>query len=342
MGVHVRLWLYRHHFLGSTEFDVPVICVGNLSVGGTGKTPMIEFLVQLLQPVYPIGVISRGYGRTTTGFLRLNQNHLAAEVGDEPLLLKLKNRQAEVAVGEARVIAIPKLLSEAPQIKVILMDDGYQHLSVRPQVNILLTSYQMPFWKDHLLPMGTLREFPSAKERANLIIVTKCPADMSANEKEACLQYIQPLPKQKVFFSTLRYGDPYLLFGGQAILPDSEKLIVLSGIADATLFIEHISKTYEYIHFEFGDHHAYRPDELKKIVKNYSGYKNWITTEKDAVRLIPFRDWFLENGIVLWVQPVSVTFPNDNPENFQALMQQYMAYYYPAPVQNEALPNDEE
>jgi tetraacyldisaccharide 4'-kinase len=339
LGVHIRLWLYRHHFLGSTEFDVPVICVGNLSVGGTGKTPMIEFLVNLFQSKYPVSIISRGYGRSTSGFIRLNNQHQAAEVGDEPLLLKLKHPQAEVAVGEARVIAIPRILSEAPHTRVILMDDGYQHLSVRPQVNILLTSYQLPFWKDHLLPMGTLREFPSAKERAHIIIVTKCPENLSEADMEACRQSIRPRPDQKVFFSSLQYGQPYLLFGGNTAFSTSENLIALSGIADASLFIEHISQKQDPIHFEFGDHHVFRLDELKNIVKNYPGNKTWITTEKDAVRLIPFRNWFLENGIALWVQPVQLAFLKNNREDISALLQQYLAFYYPetAPATDQSM-----
>jgi tetraacyldisaccharide 4'-kinase len=342
LGVHIRLWLYRHHFLGSTEFDVPVICVGNLNVGGSGKTPMIEFLVKLIQSKYPVGIISRGYGRSTSGFIRLNNQHQAAEAGDEPLLLKLKHPQAEVAVGEARVIAIPKLLSEAPHLKAILMDDGFQHLSVRPQVNMLLTSYQMPFWKDHLMPMGTLREYPSAKERAHIIVVTKCPENLSEADLEACRQSICPRPDQKIFFSSLQYGQPYLLFGGNATISASENLIALSGIADAALFIEHISQTQEPIHFEFGDHHVFRLDELKNIVKNYPENKTWITTEKDAVRLIPFRSWFLENGIALWVQPVQVSFLKHNREDLSALLLQYLAFYYPEPAPSADLHKDAE
>jgi tetraacyldisaccharide 4'-kinase len=329
--VRIRLWLYEHHFLGSTDFDLPVICVGNLSVGGSGKTPMIEYLTELFRDKYPVGIISRGYARKTTGFLRVGMQHSAAEVGDEPLLLKLKHRYAEVAVGEARVIAIPRLIADVPHLKVLLMDDGFQHLSVRPHVNILLTNYHLPYWKDNLLPVGTLREFPSSAKRANIIVVTKCPADLSQQEKLEILKKIDPEPNQKVFFSGLRYGQPYLLFGGNSVLGEKEHLITITGIADPGLFLEYLAGTHEYIHFEFGDHHPYTIEHLQRIAKNYIDQKKWITTEKDAVRLLPFRNWFLEKNIELWIQPVAVEFLNSPDGSFPELMRSYLSYYYPEP-----------
>lgn len=334
LGVRLRRWLYRHHFLGSAEFDVPVISVGNLSVGGTGKTPMTEWLIRTISPAYRVGVISRGYGRTTRGFIRVHVKLQASQAGDEPLLLKLKYRQTEVAVGEARVIAIPRLLTEAPELKVILLDDGYQHLSVRPQVNILLTSYERPFWKDHLLPMGTLREEASASARAHILIVTKCPDDLDAAGREACLRQIRPKPGQKVFFSGLRYGRPYLLFGGEASLEPNEKLVLLTGIANAAPLVRQLSAGHELLHFEFGDHHLFREFELARIAGNYPDQRHWITTEKDAVRLIPFRQWFVQQGITLWVQPVEVYFlpgPEGDPAQ---LIREYLAFYYPERVEN--------
>jgi tetraacyldisaccharide-1-P 4'-kinase len=145
-----------------------------------------------------------------------------------------------------------------------------------------------------------------------------------------------------VFFSFLKYGNPYLLFGGNSIFPVSEKLIALSGIADASLFIDSVSRSNEYIHFEFGDHHRYRQEELQNIVKNYGGQKYWITTEKDAVRLMPFKNWFLENGIVLWVQPVVVEFLKINDTDFAEMMLSYMKFYYPEPAPDSIVSNDAE
>ncbi len=329
--IWLRNWLYKTNFIGSTDFEIPVISVGNLSVGGTGKTPFIEFLIELLHTDYKVGILSRGYRRKTSGYLSVQPQHTVKDVGDEPLMIKLKYPMTAVSVGEQRVIAIPKLLHHYPETKVILLDDAFQHQSVRPDINILLTSYHKPFWNDAILPIGTLREFVSGKERANIIIVSKCPQQWALEEENKIIQKIQPTEKQKVFFTTIQYGVGYNLLNAEdaLTLSDNKEELLMTGIADAQPLKEHLSKKVkDIVHFNFDDHHYFLEQELETIKKNYPNFSRWITTEKDGVRLAAHMKWFYDNQIALYCIPIKTVFIGSNQAEFKPMIKGFLNHFY--------------
>src|SRR6201991_3119222 len=207
--VKMRNWCFDKKILSSTAFNLPIICVGNLAVGGTGKSPMVELLIRTLRSKFEIAVLSRGYKRKTRGYALANESTTALDIGDEPMQFHQKFPDVAVAVGEERIVAIPQLLHDRPDTKVIILDDAFQHRSVRPGMNILLTDYSNLFTRDWWLPSGDLRDAPSSYKRADLIIVTKCPEDLRENERQSITQEIAPLPHQQVFFSSIQYGFPY-------------------------------------------------------------------------------------------------------------------------------------
>ncbi len=330
-AVWIRNSLYKSNFIGSTDFEIPVISVGNLSVGGTGKTPLTAYLVELLQQHYKIAVLSRGYKRKTSGYLSVSATHTAEEVGDEPLMLKLKYPNAQVSVGEQRVIAIPTLLYQQPDTQVICLDDAFQHQSVRPDINILLTPYDNPFWEDSILPLGTLREFKSGKQRANIIIVSKCPEGLNADERNNILKQLMPSENQKVFFTTVNYGLPYNIMNPdqQLNFSDNENQLLITGIANANPLKKYLrEQSNEIIHFEFSDHHYFEQTELESIVQNYPEYKNWISTEKDSVRLALHIDWLRANGISIYAIPIKTFFLNNSKDEFDKLIKGFLDYFY--------------
>ncbi|MDB5227997.1 MAG: lpxK [Bacteroidota bacterium] len=335
--IWLRNWLYKSNFIGSTDFEIPVISVGNLSVGGTGKTPFVELLIELLQPNYKIGVLSRGYKRKTTGYVAVKHAHTSKEVGDEPLMIRLKYPDVQVSVGEQRVFAIPRLLSEHPETQVILLDDAFQHQSVRPDINILLTTYDNPFWKDHILPIGTLREFESGKKRANIIVITKCPQTFNESDERKIIGSIHPDGTQKVFFSELKYGTAYNLLdpNDHLIFSKEHAELLITGIANADHlenYIEERSK--EIVHFNFDDHHFFEEDELENILKNYPAFKRWITTEKDGVRLALHKNWFIKNNISLYCLPVKTKLTGSNKDEFAKTISGYLEYFYTEEIPN--------
>ncbi|MFQ5448844.1 MAG: tetraacyldisaccharide 4'-kinase, partial [Saprospiraceae bacterium] len=211
LGVSLRDFFYRQNLLLSVKFNVPIISVGNLSIGGAGKTPHIEYLIRLLRPYLNVSTLSRGYRRNTQGFQIVNPQNTALEMGDEPLMFKKKFGDVFVTVSESRSLAIPEILGKHPRTQVILLDDAFQHRSVQPGLNILLTEYSRPFTRDFLLPSGRLREWRSAYRRADVIIVTKCPADIGPSERESLTAEIKPFSHQRIFFSSYRYLPPYYI-----------------------------------------------------------------------------------------------------------------------------------
>lgn len=329
--IWLRNWLYKSNFIGSTDFEIPVISIGNLSVGGTGKTPFVEMLIELLCADYKVGILSRGYKRKTSGYISVQSHHTSEEVGDEPLMMKLKYPMTNVSVGEERVIAIPKMLHEFPDTKVILLDDAFQHQSVRPDINILLTTFDKPFWNDSILPLGTLREFASGKNRANIIVVTKCPEDLSEQKQSEIIQKINPTENQKVFFATIKYGVPYNLLNGndRLFFEKNKPELLLTGIANGEPLKKYLSeKAKEIVHFNFSDHHFFDQHELENIKKNYPDFKRWITTEKDGVRLAAHAKWLAENGISLYCIPMKTIVIGKNAADFSPSVKGFLDYFY--------------
>lgn len=280
--------LYDRGIKPSVAFEVPVICVGNLTVGGTGKTPMIEYLVRLLQASCSVATLSRGYGRKTRGFRIAGDSDNAETIGDEPYQFYLKfGDKVMVAVGEERALAIPTILQEQAEVNVVLLDDGFQHRRVRPGFSILLSDYSRPFYKDLLLPAGRLRESRWNAGRAQAIVVTKCPPGISDQEMLEVEHRIRMYAEKPVFFSSIRYGTP-ISFTGSAENAPSKEVVLISGLANPKPLESYVAENYTLVdHLIFKDHHKYTKADIDAIVTKArkSPSVSFITTEKDRVKL---------------------------------------------------------
>lgn len=279
----IRNWLYDVGVLKSYSFDIPVIAVGNLSAGGTGKTPQIEFLIRLLSPQYKVATLSRGYKRKSKGFILANEAATAELIGDEPYQYFKKFPQIQVAVDADRHHGINQLLKQAVKPQVILLDDAFQHRRVRAGYYLLLTTYDELFCEDYILPTGNLRESRRGAKRANVILVTKCPASIS--------QVAQRTIKKKIgldipiFFSTIAYDD--MLYSETKSMPitalKANETLVLAGIARPKPFLEYLGAQKENTML-FDDHHHFSASDIREI-KMKAGNRSIVTTEKDFVRL---------------------------------------------------------
>lgn len=319
-GIGVGCWrkLYQWDIMHRFQFDIPVISIGNLSVGGTGKTPMVEYLIQLLEKKFQTATLSRGYGRKTRGYIFANNDSSFTEIGDEPRQFKTKFPECAVAVAENRSLGIPNLLADAPDTQVILMDDAFQSLSVKPSLSILLTDFSKLFFNDYLLPAGRLREFRSAYKRADMIVITKCPKDVSDRRRDYILFKIQPHSHQQVYFSTLKYEQPYALLNkeNKLILDKEYEVVLFCGIAKPKILIEYLNeKTKSVRTITFSDHHLYKQNDLEKLKREFdsrdigtTSKKIIITTEKDAMRLEEYKIWLGENKLPVYVLPIQIEF----------------------------------
>lgn len=291
--------MYRAGILSRTEFDIPVVCIGNLAVGGTGKTPHIEWLIRALKSQCRPAVLSRGYKRKTTGYLAAGPESDALQLGDEPFQLHLKFPEMPVAVCENRVMGIPYLLGDFPETELILMDDGFQHLPLKAGYAILLTDYNNLFTDDYLMPSGLLREFRSGYQRADCIIVSKCPSDLSLSEKTKLSNKINPLPHQRLYFSSLKYDDP-VCFHGTALQPKPDTTVLaVSGIANANPFEQEIKRRFKNVSCKrYSDHHTYQFKDLIDLKERVNAMpgdtKIMVCTEKDMTKIKPLlnqSDW---------------------------------------------------
>ena len=284
----LRNHFYEKGWFKSTQFDIPVICVGNLSVGGTGKSPMIEYLIELLKDDYRVAVLSRGYGRNTKGFRLVEEHSLAEEVGDEPLQFKQKFPEVTVAVCEERTAGIPKLMSNA---EVILLDDAFQHRKVKASRYILLTPYNDLFMNDYMLPTGNLREPRSGASRADIILVTKCPPRVPYASMQQ-VEFDMPIQAhQKLYFSKISYDD--IIYGVSETQPLSylknKSFTLVTGIANPQPLIEFlIAEGLKFEYENFRDHHNFTSAEIEQLKEN----ELILTTEKDYMRLYPKLDKF--------------------------------------------------
>jgi tetraacyldisaccharide 4'-kinase len=327
IGVGTRNLLYRIGILRSVKFDLPVISVGNLSIGGAGKSPHIEYLIRWLDQYIEVAVLSRGYGRSTTGYWPVTVIDTADQVGDEPLQFKRKFPQVPICVSESRVLGIPELVKRNPGTQCVLLDDAFQHLAVTPSLNILLTEFNRPFTRDWLLPSGRLREGRHGYRRADIIVVTKCPPDLSAAQREKLVREIDPFPRQHVFFSRYRYGTPY-----DMLRPDLRRnldldtdVLLVSAIANTDYLLQHLARSVRSAQtMEYDDHHYFKEDELRDILRRFqslpSKNKIMLTTEKDAMRLELHRDFFWQNQIPTFVLPVEVEFCDQDEPVFQTVL----------------------
>lgn len=337
LAIWIRNLAFKKKWFKTVRFDVPVICVGNLSVGGTGKTPHTEYLVRLLKDMYNIAVLSRGYRRRTSGYVEVATTSKADEVGDEPLLYKWKYPEVKVAVSEDRVLGVPFIVGDTP--RVVLLDDAFQHRAVKAGLSILLTTYDKPYYDDSLLPGGRLREFKSGADRADLIVVTKSPIGMMPAEKQEIIDKINPKPYQHVFFSHLEYGNIYPLFQQQGgFNRGSTTALMLTGIADPTAMKDYLAASFEAVYERnFDDHHHFSKSDIESIIttyKNLPGTGNIIiTTEKDATRLMPYRKEFINNAIPIYCLPVSVKFVETDEAKFNKAIFLYLEKTIGKPIQ---------
>lgn len=281
----IRNWFYDKGVLKSYSFSVPIIAVGNLSVGGTGKTPQVEYLIRLLSSRYKIAVLSRGYKRKTSGFVRATYSASAATLGDEPYQLYQKFPMVEVAVDANRKNGITQLLASENKPDVILLDDAFQHRKVKAGYYILLTTYNDLYSDDFILPTGNLRESRTGASRANVIVVTKCPPNLSEDEQHNIQKKLKVNDSQHVYFSTILYDDTLYSETDKRHVRsvfDTDKLLV-AGIAKPKPFFAHLQDGNDE-ELEFPDHHDFSENDIQ-LIKNKSNNKLIITTEKDFVRL---------------------------------------------------------
>ncbi len=335
--IFIRNWLFDNDYLKSAEFNFPLICVGNLSVGGTGKSPMVEYLIELLQSKYKIGTLSRGYKRKTKGYALANEFTTALEIGDEPMQFHSKFPNITVASCEERIVGIPHMLQDVPDLKTIILDDAFQHRSVKAGLNILLTEWSNLYSQDIFLPTGDLRDQRSSSKRAQVIVVTKCPYDLSLENKQKIIRSLNPEASQKVFFTTIEYGTPYHIFnhGDEWLITPRDEVLLVCGIANPKPLKEYLhEKTHTYYQQDYSDHHIFSIDDLNEIREKFEDInakdKMILTTEKDAVRLIKFTEEL--SSLPMYVLPIRHYFLFEEGQQFNELVTDFITNFRFNPV----------
>ena len=307
---------------GGQRFSVPVLVVGNLSTGGTGKTPLCDAVLSILtQANCQPALVSRGYGRQTKGFLDVQPDTAPNAVGDEPLLLKRRHLAVPMAVCEDRAQGISRILKQNPETKAVVLDDGLQHFGVRPDCRIVLTTYQNPFWNDAPLPAGNLREPRKSARIATCIVVTKCPPNLSEAESNAMASKMRKYASCPLFFATIAPGT--LVWQGDA--PQAASVIALSAIADASVFERELRTQFSNVHpMRFADHHAYTLHDVQRIIALANEKQSAVVaTEKDSVKLAAFHTQFLEANVALAYLPITVSFLLAGGPAFRQLLLRY-------------------
>ncbi|MEO8583646.1 MAG: tetraacyldisaccharide 4'-kinase [Flavitalea sp.] len=339
--IWIRNKLFDKGYISSSEFNLPVIGVGNLSVGGTGKSPMVECLIDLLSKKYEVAVLSRGYKRKTKGYALATTGITALEIGDEPMQFFNKFPGVTIAVGEERLEAIPQLLHDKPGTQLIILDDAFQHRSVRAGINIVLTDYNNLFTRDWFLPTGDLRDNVSSYKRADILVVTKCPADLSETERDSIAKEINPLPHQRLFFTSINYGSAYhIISRHERPINDKDEVLLVSGIANPDPLKKYLSDNADtYYEILYEDHRIFSIDDWKEIRKRFesisSENKIILTTEKDAVRLMKFQQSI--ESYPFYVLPMQVHFLFGGEQLFTYLIINFIAGFINKNENNQVL-----
>ncbi|KYP13532.1 tetraacyldisaccharide 4'-kinase [Flavihumibacter sp. CACIAM 22H1] len=323
-AIFIRNKLYDWKLLKAARFNIPIICVGNIAAGGTGKSPMVEWLLREFGREFKMATLSRGYKRKTRGYALANTETTALEIGDEPMQFHLKFPHVSVAVGEERVVAVPLLLQDRPETELIVLDDAFQHRAIEAGLNIVLTDYSNLYTRDWYLPTGDLRDEKRSCSRANLLVVTKCPAGLSEAEAKKIEDELSPSGSQELFFASIAYGTPYQLVTRQEIElePDMEVLLV-TGIANPKPLKRLLSeKVASYEQMVFSDHHIFTIDDIKEIERRFNQLggtkKILLTTEKDAVRLMKFQQDLVSWS--LYVVPIEMVFLFNKTDRFKSII----------------------
>ncbi len=289
-AIKLRHTLYDRGLLKIEKFDIPIVCVGNITVGGTGKTPMTELVVSALSSSYNVAVLSRGYGRRTKGYIEVLPSAHYRDVGDEPLQIKLKYPEAVVVVCEKRADGIRRLQQEHPEVNLIVMDDGFQHRSVEPKINIITIDATRPIKDDEMMPLGNLRDVSEALDRAHYFVVTKCPTTMTPIERRLMRKTLIHFAYQKLYFTRYINYRPEPLFPqeGSITLTHESDVIAVSGVGNPQPFIDSVKSSYNLVDvISYNDHHVYRMRDLHQMQERLEQHPNSviIITEKDAVKL---------------------------------------------------------
>lgn len=330
MGIDIRHKMFDWGMLKSREFDIPIICVGNITVGGTGKTPHTERLVEILSGEFKVAVLSRGYKRKTKGFVLAQVNSSFKKIGDEPKQIKLKFPNIPVAVCEKRVEGIEKLRAAHPEVNLIILDDAFQHRYVEPWINILLMDFSCPIYEDYLLPMGRLRDRRSQLSRAQMVIVTKCPGDLKPLDYRIITKRLDLYPYQSLFFTNSVSEKPVPLYRryNQPPLKPGAPVVALSGIANPTKFLENLHENYDVREiFTFGDHHTFKMKDIYRVeekLKELPEETVVVITEKDAVRLMNSRKMSDDIKRRLYFVSIRVEFLENKECDFRRQLDQYV------------------
>ena len=327
----IRNKLFDKNILKSTSFNFPIICIGNLAVGGTGKTPMVEYLLRILKNDYVIATLSRGYKRKTKGFGIASENTTALDIGDEPMQFHLKFPDVTVAVGEERLVAIPQLLHDRPKTQLIILDDAFQHRPVKAGLNILLTDYANLYTRDFILPAGDLRDLKKSAHRADIIIVTKCKHNLSEEERDLIIKELKPKSHQQVFFTEILYTHPHHLYTKKEIdMSHSSDILLVCGIANPKPLNDFLtSHVHTYDMLRYPDHHIFDSGDLAEIKTQFgqiqSANKIIVTTEKDGVRLKKFENELKDFPV--YVLPIQHSFMFNEAEKFCDIITQFITSY---------------
>lgn len=331
MITSVRNSMFNCGLLKQRSFDVPVIVVGNIAVGGSGKTPHTEFIIDRMKDTYNIGVLSRGYKRKSRGFILADDTSTPLTIGDEPYQIYNKfGKEVTVAVCEDRCKGIERMLEANPSINLIVLDDAFQHRYVKPAISIVLTEFNRPIFTDTMLPLGRLRESPRAVYRADMVIVTKCPKSLKPVEYRIFKNHLALYPYQKLYFSRFSYGNlkpvfpsatnkvPYLEY-----LSEQDRLLAVAGIANPRPFVKYIKSFKPLVKVNvFSDHHNFTKKDIAIIAKRFreikAHHKYIVTTEKDAVRIANNRYFPDDLKKFVYYLPINVSFDNDSADKFVA------------------------
>lgn len=331
LAVKVRNLFFDINLLKGYSPDLPTICIGNITVGGTGKTPHSEYLIDLLQNQYKVGLLSRGYRRTTTGFKLVGNTSTVKEVGDEPLQIKLKYPNTVVAVDEDRVNGTNELIYRFPEMDVLLLDDAFQHRYIKPGLSLLLTDFNNLITRDFFLPVGNLRDSISEKRRAQIVIVTKCPPDLSTKRMNAIRHELRTSPDQTIYFTCVQYGKIKPIFNNAAEtveINNTLNVFALAGIANTHHFFDYTMKNFQSVgNKSYPDHHHFTEKEIKsifgKFLKNSAQQTLVVTTEKDAAR-IRCLELEPEYKNRLYYLSISINFLNNDAVKFNKQILNYV------------------
>lgn len=324
--VTMRHRLFDWGMLKSEKFDIPIICIGNITVGGTGKTPMAEMIIDYMSRTHRIALLSRGYGRRTKGYIEVRESSSYLEVGDEPLQIKLKFPDTVVVVCEKRVEGINRIRKEHPEVDLIVMDDGFQHRYVDPKINVVMVDATRPIQHDDMLPLGSLRDLPEMLYRAHFFVVTKCPDDMKPIDRRVMRKVLVSMAYQKVYFTRFESFRPVPLYDeAPDIVEHGMEAIALSGVGNPVPFVQEVAKSYKLVEeVSLGDHHVYMRSDMKYLMTLLEKHPDAVilTTEKDAVKLInrsKIPDIIRQK---LYYIPVNISFTEGSETDFLQKLEQ--------------------